>query len=237
MVGAIRGGMGDDGLVQRLQLAVWPDAPGTWRNVDRWPDTQARHAAREVFERLDSFDTTAAGAFQNPDDPLPWVRFDADAQAEFDSWRGDLEARLRAGDMHPAMEAHLAKFRSMVPSLALLCHLADNHEGGPVGQQSLLRALAWSEYLEAHARRIYAPALDPGMAAAVELDKRLGDLPDPFTAKDVYRNHWRYLDLEGTAAAIAVLVDYGRIRGEKTAGPGRQTVRYSVNPTIRDARA
>src|SRR5229473_3325540 len=30
-------GRGDDGLIQRFQLAVWPAVGGQWRNVDRWP--------------------------------------------------------------------------------------------------------------------------------------------------------------------------------------------------------
>jgi hypothetical protein len=36
------GGAGDDGLLQRFQLAVWPDVPRTWRNVDRYPNIAAR---------------------------------------------------------------------------------------------------------------------------------------------------------------------------------------------------
>jgi putative DNA primase/helicase len=39
------GGRGDDGLIQRFQLAVWPDVAGRWRNVDRWPDAAARGRA------------------------------------------------------------------------------------------------------------------------------------------------------------------------------------------------
>ena len=52
------------------------------------------------------------------------------------------------------------------------------------------------------------------MAAAVELDKRLASLSSPFTAKDVYRNHWRLLDREGTTAALSILEDFGRIRSQ-----------------------
>ena len=32
---AVFGGRGDDGLLQRFQLAVWPDGAGPWRHVDR----------------------------------------------------------------------------------------------------------------------------------------------------------------------------------------------------------
>jgi len=234
MLGAIRGGAGDDGLVQRFQLAVWPDAPRDWRNVDRYPDTGARRAARAVFDRLDTLDTSAIGASQNSGDLIPWLRLDQPAQALFDDWRADLEQRIRADDIHPALESHLAKFRSLVPSLALLCHLADTPEGGPIGEASMLRALAWAEYLETHARRIYGKALAPDMAAAVELSRRLPSLPDPFTAKDVYRNHWRLLDRHGTADALAVLVDYGHVRAEESTGPGRPTTYYRAHPDLRE---
>ena len=234
MLGAIRGGLGDDGLAQRFQMTVWPDAPGDWRNVDRWPDTAARTAAREVYERLNDIDAQAIGATQEDDDRIPWVRFGADAQELFDDWRASLERRIRSDDMHPALESHLAKFRSLIPSLALLCHLVDTPEGGPVSAAAALRAMAWGEYLESHARRVYAPALAPDMASAVELDRRLSSLPDPFTAKEVYRRHWRLLDQEGAAAALAVLIDYGRIRSEVSAGPGRPTTLYRVNPALRE---
>lgn len=234
MMSAVAGGAGDDGLIQRFQLAVWPDASREWVNVDRWPDTGSRRQARLIYERLDQINTVAIGAQQEEGDPVPWLRFTEDAQVIFNDWREQLESRLRDDDLHPAMESHLAKFRSLVPSLALLSHLADDPEGGEVGVPSLLRALAWSEYLESHARRIYAPALSPELFAALELAKRLPSLPEPFTARDVYRKHWRGLDIEGTRNAVQVLTDFGHIREVDEAPPayGRQTVRYAVHPAI-----
>ena len=232
MVAAVRGGIGDDGLVQRFQLAVWPDAGRDWRNVDRWPDTDARNTARAVYERLDRIDAEAMHATREDGDALPWVRFDDTAQREFNVWRETLEHRLRGDDLHPCIESHLAKFRSLVPSLALLCHLADSPEGGPVGLASAHRAMAWAEYLETHARRIYAPAMAVDMAAAVELRRRLQDLPAPFTARDVYKRGWRFLDTKGTAAALAVLVEFGHIRAEDGAAQGRPTTRYTVHPSL-----
>ncbi len=104
MLSAIRGGRGDDGLIQRLQLAVWPDAPGTWHNVDRCPDTQARGTARAVYERLDQIDSAALGATQEDGDRLPWLRFSPEGQALFNEWRANLERRVRADGIHPALE-------------------------------------------------------------------------------------------------------------------------------------
>lgn len=235
LVGAVAGGAGDDGLMQRFQLTVWPDTGRAWVNVDRWPDTQARQAAQAIFQRLDSLDSAALGARQEEGDPVPWLRFTPEAQALFNRWRADLEFRIRADDLHPAMESHLAKYRSLVPSLALLAHLVDEPEAGSVGEVSLLRALAWAEYLETDARRLYGPALAPELFAACELAKHLHQLPEPFTAKEVYRKHWRGLDKEGTTKGIQSLIDYGHLRAvapeERQAG--RPTTRYAVHPDLR----
>jgi putative DNA primase/helicase len=50
---ALSGGAADDGLLQRFGLLVWPDVGREWRNVDRFPDTAAKNAAFETFQRLD----------------------------------------------------------------------------------------------------------------------------------------------------------------------------------------
>ena len=57
---AVRGGAGADGLLQRIQLGVWPDVSKEWRNVDRWPDTKAKNEAFEVFKYLDGLTAEAS---------------------------------------------------------------------------------------------------------------------------------------------------------------------------------
>jgi len=80
----------------------------------------------------------------------------------FDEWRGDLETRMRSGLEHPAIEAHLTKYKKLVPALALLIHLADTR-GGLIGDESLGKAIRWAKYLESHARRIYGAAVKPDL--------------------------------------------------------------------------
>ncbi len=46
-------GSGDDGLLQRLQLAVWPDDRPDWKWIDRSPSEPAREAYRQAFRRVD----------------------------------------------------------------------------------------------------------------------------------------------------------------------------------------
>jgi len=162
----------DDGLLQRFQILVWPDPPASWRNVDRWPNTKAKNRAYEVFKQLDALNPEDFGASGDDEEGIPAVRFTDEAQEVFDRWRAELEDRLRSAELPSALESHLAKYRSLMPSLALICHLIEyvdsttddsSTEGGAVGLRSAVRAAAWCEYLETHARRLYASAENPAM--------------------------------------------------------------------------
>lgn len=222
---AAQGGAGDDGLLQRLQLLVWPDASDEWRNVDRWPDTEAKQAVWRIFERF------AEMALSSVDEGAPATRFAEDGQELFDDWRTELEQRLRNGDMPAALESHLAKYRSLVPSLALLSHLIEGEAPlSRVGASHVRRAIDWTVYLESHARRVYGTALDPEMAAAIALSDRLGDLPDSFTARDVYRRGWSGLDRKAADGALDVLVEFGHLVAESRETGGRPTITYRKNP-------
>lgn len=222
-------GSGDDGLLQRFQLAVWPDASSTWRNVDRPPDRNARERLQSLIERLDRMAIPEAAS-----DPsaVAALRFSPEAQALFDGWREALEVRLRDDSEHPAIEAHLAKYRSLVPSIALLIHLVERSDG-PVELISLERAIAWAEYLETHARRIYAPAITPDVDAARLLATKItrSAVGSRFALRDVYRNGWSGLStIEAAGAAARVLQDYDWLRSEQEETSGRTRVVYIVNP-------
>lgn len=230
----------DDGLMQRFQLATWPDSTPDWQNVDRWPNQAAKDQAFTVFQRLDTLTPLAIGAISGQDGAIPGLRFAPDAQEEFNAWRVALETRLRGTDLHPAMEAVLAKYRSLIPALALLIHLADLVDTGPVDHTALLKACAWGEYLESHARRIYSARIHADLISAAQLAERIkaGDLPERFTLRDVYRHNWTRLNNSRQAeTAIQILLDYDWLRAEpEPSGPGggRPRVWYRVNPKVRE---
>lgn len=232
-------GASDDGLIQRFQLMVYPDVSPTWRNVDRWPDTAAKNQAFAVFRRLAHVDPVAIGAHVDPDRPddLPYLRFTPEAQGRFDAWRADLEARLRDEAEHPVILSHLAKYRSLMPSLALLVHLVDA-PGGDVGPEAAERAIAWCAYLEQHARRVYHAVVAQAETATRELGVRIraGALPNPFRTRQVVRHHWSGLTtLEAVEGALDWLVELGWLRREDvptTGKGGRPTTQYLVNPKV-----
>jgi hypothetical protein len=209
--GALRGGFADDGLIQRFQLAVYPDLPASWRYVDRAPSPGAEVEAWETFKRLRELEPESIGAECADWADVPFLRFDDEAQELFVEWLHDLMPRLRAGDEPPWMESHLAKYPGLVGRLALVLHLADGGTGA-VSAETLARALNWCEYLEGHARRIYAPATDNGLTGAHLLLKRRADLPERFTARDVYRHHWAGLaEPDAVADALETLIEYGHL--------------------------
>jgi Protein of unknown function (DUF3987) len=222
-------GSGDDGLLQRFQLAVWPDASPKWRNVDRAPDREARDAVQRIIDRLDKLTPESFEPGQ-----IPVLRFNDEAQELFDVWRESLEKRLRGESEHPMFEAHLAKYRSLVPSLALVIHLTEASTG-PVPILALERAIAWAEYLESHARRIYAPAISPDVDAARALVKRIkaGDVAARFGLREVYNRGWSGLSTRNEVlAAVEVLVDHHWLRDLEEPTPGRPRTVYQVNPAV-----
>ena len=235
---ANRGGAGGDGLIQRFGLLAWPDAPGEWRDIDQYPNSAAREKAWKAFERMAKLDTAAAlglGAKKAPYDKVPSLRFDEAAHEDFLGWRTDLERRLRSGEMSPALEGHLAKYRKLVPALALMNHLADGGEG-PVSQRALLKALAAAYYFESHAQRVYGSASESELAAAKAILEhiRSGDLKDGFTARDIHQRDWAHLtEREHVGLGLHLLEDHDFVRAEQPEkGPrgGRPKVTYCINP-------
>jgi putative DNA primase/helicase len=230
---SMEGSAEDDGMIQRFQLTVYPDRLRSWRNVDEFPDSEAKQAAWAVYKRLAAATPEDFGA--DASDDIPFLRFDNEAQRRWNEWRHAFENRLLQCDEHPALEAHLVKYRSLVPSLALVNHLVDVGSG-PVGLDALDRAIRYTDHLEAHARRVYASIAMPDVDAAKALLAKLkkgsvrdeGEPLNPFQAWRVTRNGWAGLAESKTVhAAIDMLQDFGWVRrriDEQTGGRDRSDV-------------
>ena len=232
----LAGGVEDDGLFQRFQLMVYPHTPAEFTNIDRPPNREAKIQAFEMIEYLAGLDASLLGAEQDDDERrgVPFLRFDDGGQIEFDNWRTELEKRARSGEEHPAFESHLAKYRSLLPSIALIWHLAEG-KTGPVSHEAVFFAIEFLEYLESHARRIYSPVITPEVDALYNLANHLlkGDLDDEFTLRDVYRKGWIGLnDKYKAEQAVKGLLDLKWLDEQHEYKSGRPTTRYLINPRI-----
>jgi putative DNA primase/helicase len=232
----------NDGLLQRFQLLVWPDPPATWKNVDRRPGVDLRNRAHAVMKALATLTPEACGATTADDDPdaIPALRFSDPAQEVFDQWRANLEQTLRSGELSDALTAHLAKYRSLMPSLALTHHLmavADGTAGAETGVslEAAQIAAGWCGYLISHARRLYASAANPTMESAQALAERItsGAVKDDDAVRSIYRKQWSRLTTpDEVNGAIKVLEAYGWVRVESVATAGRKRDVVRINPQI-----
>jgi putative DNA primase/helicase len=233
----LTGGPGDDGLAQRFQILIWPDLDLDWKDVDRKPDQEAIRRAQKVFTRL---------ANLSADRPIQ-LRFSEDAQELFSAWRQVLEDKVRGEHgLHPAFIGHLAKYRSLLPSLAGLFELADLAAGDNelavealISLNHIQQAAAYCKYLESHAARVYASMVSPEMTAARELGRHIeaGDLAETFTTRDVYRRGWSGLTQpEQARNALELLGDSGWVAERKPSpgsSGGRPTEEWQINPKVK----
>jgi putative DNA primase/helicase len=226
------GGAGDDGLIQRFGLLVWPDQDPEWIEADRYPNAESRDAAWSTFKRLTELTPDAVKAETDQFGTIPFLRLDKVARGLFAEWHRDHELRLRSGTLHPALESHLSKYRKLVPALALINHLSDGN-AGPVNDVAILRAIAMSHYFESHAVRLYAAGTEAETSAAKAIlaHIRRGDLTDGFTARDVHQRDWSNLtDKDQVRAGLALLEEYDWIAGVSVETGGRPRKVYRINP-------
>ena len=232
--GAFRGGTGDDGLLQRFQLAVWPEVSPGWENIDRAADAHALEEAYRFFKYLDDLDIPSVSSVSSQKE-IPGLRFSPEAQELFDAWRQELEFRLRSPEMErtPAFESHLAKYRSLMPSIALLLHLADNPESMGVSLDAATRAAAWCEFLEQHANKIYAQEIRAELSAAHRLYEKIitSKIEDGKSVREIYRPQWSGLSTpESVWPALRLLERHNIISIDHEETGGRATDILNINP-------
>jgi len=231
-------GQGDDGFMQRFSMMVWPDVSPDWRDVDRPPNRAREDEAFAVFQTMEGFTPAALQRFAPLNrDGVPVFRFAPNAQELFREWHAAHERRLRGDELPPALEAHLGKYRKLVPALAVLTHVAE-WQGEGVSLAALQKALAWAACLETHAARAYGSRAVASAESARRLLKKIqsgtSKLDAEFTARDVKRKEWTGLGTpEEAKTACEMLAEYGWLLNREagtTERGGRPTVLYRLNP-------
>lgn len=237
--------VGNDGLMQRFQLLVYPDPPKKWKLVDRLPDQNAQQRFERIITKLASMDFAEHGAFSSNSNKPPAYQFDDDAQPAFFEWLYWLENEKLNDNTDSLMNEHITKYRSLIPSLALLFHLIhiadETATTRHVSVDCIELAIKWGHLLEAHAERVYRMATDMSCQSAMSLVRRLqkGELEDGFTLRELYRKGWNHLaERELAESACDELVRLGWLREETNAskrGGPHKTI-YRINPKIKTGR-
>ncbi len=252
-------GLGNDGLLQRFQLLVYPDAM-QWGYRDEYPNKEAANAIFEMLKRLSDTDFLEFGAFPSDDyNKRPYFRFTLDAQAFYIEWANTLNNEKIKKEQSTLIQQHLGKYEKLLPTLALVFHLVDcltNHTQGQVSLSAIKKAAAWCEYLETHARRMYGLYADGGQRPAIALSVKIMDMlkqptaktdetpenwvNDGFVFRDIRRKGWQHLkDDSSIKKALTVLTDNYWIYSqtiESHAQGGRPTTRFFISQKLKDAK-
>ncbi len=228
--GAMNGRSTNDGLLQRFQMLVWPDLPA-WQHVDRVPDHAATQQMRAAMLRLANLGNAQFPGINRSGQGVPLFRFTGPAQLLFDGWYKANERWLRNGNLDAARHSHFAKYRSLVPGLALQYHLLDAHQGH-ICEDCTYRALQMAVFLRKHAERIYASVLGGDYSGARALARRLlrGQLKDGFTARDLHHKGWADLSTpDAVRLAITYLIDFGWLNAVEHKTGGRPSTTYFLD--------
>ena len=227
-----RGSTKNDGLLQRFQLLVWPDPVGNFQFVDRAPNKVAINKYHQAVMGLPELSERSLIGARSILNGSQLFHFTPTAQQRFSDWYVLNEKMLANGSLDPARQSHFAKYRSLIPALALLFHLLDGHTGS-VCEECLIRALLFAKYLKKHADRIYASVSGHDHAAVRVLAERLlgRQLQDGFTCRTLTLKGWAGLATKEQAqAAIDALVEYDWLIETEIRSGGRPTVKYVLNP-------
>lgn len=233
-------GYQNDGLLQRLQLMVFPEPPN-WEWVDRAPNIEIIDKMKEVVQHLSSIDVAALGA-EPPSAGAKFhaLRFSTAAQLMYIDWSGRLAGLVSRADLSPLLRQHYAKYPRLYPALALIFELFEFAAGkkstGLITEESARFAEKWCDLLSIHAQKCYSLANGHQQKEPAHLIADLilsGELDTIFSARDIYRRQMSGLHRkEIVEAALLDLVESNwlAINRVKTAKGGRPTVRYHVNP-------
>ena len=239
-----------DGFIPRFQVLVYPDPPAEYVHVDRWPDKDAKNEAYEIFKAIDRLDPGSRGCKVEDDSGLHYLNFADDAQSFFNEWYTNLQRRLRSGELTDVMAAHLAKYGSLMPSLALIFHLVDEYRSALIGDVSLEAAETAAAWCEVGAgsprlRRVYQSLTTPmEISTAAAGLAEYGSRPACRTRSPIGRSHrrggpaLRTVEDAPKQASIGILEDRYWVKVVEVAsddpqGRGRPSIKVWVNPKLR----
>jgi hypothetical protein len=140
------------------------------------------------------------------------------------------------------LRADAASLRPPYRRSTTLADAASCHDFNPpaammqVSLDHFEQALRFVNFLWGHAQRIYGCVVSPELAQARELAKRIPQLPDKFTLRELYRRGWHGLETADKArAALWYLADLGWVREWKAERErGRPTEAFEINPACRE---
>ena len=236
---------GSDGFLSRFQLFVFPQR-GTFEYNDTTPDPQAQQLIEVITGFLSAWiphDDPHNAEYRRDAPGQIGVGFDNDAQALFVRWYSELQQRIYSDKIEsPRMEEHLSKYPALMLKLSLIFHCAEHAIKktipAKIDKLTAARAIAWCEYLERHAERLYGVdkvEQDEIIKVALALLEKInaGKIKVGMTVSEIVKKAWSGMkDTERVASAVSILEEHNWVRMvPKVNTTGRPTQGIEINPS------
>jgi DNA-binding PadR family transcriptional regulator len=230
-----------DGFIQRFQLLVFPEEahfkPSSNIIIDPQLEELIFHLMSDLYHlKIDSFENNSS------EKNIELLSFTENAQKRFDQWLHDFEHRIITEHFESeAFEEHLGKYRSLVPSLALIFHLVSRTTNknleNKVGINSLELSLKWLDFLEGHAKKVYSISEIGKTSVAQLLVKKIKahQIYDKMTVRELSRRGWSDLKDEvllEEALELLELHNFIRVEKNKHENGGRVSKVIRINPCL-----
>jgi hypothetical protein len=219
-------GSSNDGFMQRLQLAVWPD-PVKQEYIDEPPNEDADSIAWNTFTGLYDLEGKV-------------LCFCPKAQEVFTNWYKDsirIIDELNKDDAQHNLVNHITKYRKMLPAVALLIELAEDPDAKEVVEESIVKAIRWANYLITHAKRIYGIQDKDTLIAQSIIEKRGKLVKQSFSPSEIVQKNWSGLNnTEDVKRGISVLVKNNyliKLITSTSKSGGRPSDRYRWNSQLK----
>jgi hypothetical protein len=221
---------GGDGLMQRFQMAVYPDFHDDFVICREPLSSEVEQAVHNIFAKLDEEALLA--------DRI--LRFSSEAQQAFDAWHTDIENDNRKGGHPEYWESHRGKLPKLLAALCIILHRANEVITGikddEVSATTLRDAQKLVHYYEAHALRCYESVETVAVTDARKIMKLIQQkkIESRFKAVDIYsRNLSGLRSPERVNAGLQVLKEAGWIALDRRKGTiGRPSEEWVSHPSL-----
>lgn len=230
-----------DGFLQRF-LFSFPDftrRAAKPTEADYYAMQKGFAKANETLGRIADFDFQGKVKSANGD-TFHIVKFSADAQITVDQWKDETETEAESLQIEDEpFSSFLYKLPKNCFAIALIFHTLENinrdYFPDEITNETALRAMAYTQVLISHARRVFALGEKQIFSLAQTLLGKIkkGNLEQGFTGREVARKQWCGLKTPDTIKdVLGLLVDYGYLKELQTQGEGRPTTKYFIHPSL-----
>lgn len=230
-----------DGLIQRFQLMVIPNRLKKIEYIDEAPDFESEREVHALFKKLLNFETQVGRLSTTIAKNQICLGFDDEAQILFAQYYQDCSVRNEGSIGNSDFVNHLTKYSKLYPALSLIFFVTDwlseNTQATLMSVDHLRKAIEWTSFLEAHAKKVYGLSESTQRSKGQLLLEKIyqNKIEEGDSIREIYRHNWTGLGKsEDAFAAVEELVarNYISVQEKKSKNGGHPETIIFFHPDL-----